>query len=240
MSTLKDSLQTVRCGLAYMRGQFRELRRLNTEPEDFSAVAQKAEQVPGWLRRSEGEVLYHLASHAGGGVIVEIGSYLGKSTTFLAAGAARSGTRVFAVDPHTGDRSLVDGLGLSSINTYPRFLENIRVAGVDQVVVPIVATSTDAASSWQESQDISLLFIDGWHSTDAVMQDGLAWTPFLGREGVVVFDDAGHPEITDGIQQLIRSNRLPSRQGTTGKMLIFGPHALFQSDRRLRKLVRQR
>ena len=61
-------------------------------------------EVEGHISNLEGECLYHLArSSKTKGVIVEIGSWKGKSTIWLAKGAkAGNKNKVYAVDPHRG------------------------------------------------------------------------------------------------------------------------------------------
>lgn len=69
--------------------------------EETKKFANKAE---GWLTDKEGETLYSLAKNCkGNGVIVEIGSWKGKSTIWIANGS-KSGNKVkiYAIDPHTG------------------------------------------------------------------------------------------------------------------------------------------
>src|SRR5574337_1383187 len=63
-----------------------------------------ARGIEGWLGDREGEVLYDLARKCTGrGAIVEIGSWKGKSTIWLAKGSkAGNGVKVYAVDTHTG------------------------------------------------------------------------------------------------------------------------------------------
>jgi predicted O-methyltransferase YrrM len=70
-------------------------------PED---VDRAVTLVEGWLEPGEGRLLYRLAAEADpAGCIVEIGSWHGRSTIWLAAGAqAGRGARVVAIDPHSG------------------------------------------------------------------------------------------------------------------------------------------
>src|SRR6185312_12113676 len=58
--------------------------------------------IPGWLTDEEGEALYELARGcSGSGVIVEIGSWKGKSTVCLGLGSqAGKSVPIYAVDPH--------------------------------------------------------------------------------------------------------------------------------------------
>lgn len=158
----------------------------------FEDVAALADSVDGWLSRREGEVLYRLAQSCrrGHGVIVEIGSWKGKSTTWLAGGSiSGQSVLVYAVDPHIGFPDVPETYG--RMWTFDEFMDNIRAAGVEDVVVPIVKTSVEAAAEFNES--ISLLFIDGVHEFDYVKADFESWFPLVAVGGTIAFHDtAGH------------------------------------------------
>ena len=61
------------------------------------------------------------------------------------------------------------------------FRSHLVASGVFDYVRTIVATSHDASAGWTDP--IDFLFIDGWHSYDAVIEDGHDWIPHLDRKG---------------------------------------------------------
>ena len=140
--------------------------------------------IEGWLSKAEGRLLYELARSADRrGCIVEIGSWKGRSTVWLASGAkAGLGARVVAIDPHR-DSSL-HSAGESTEHDLRRNLELAKVS--DQADV-VVATSEDAAVSW--NRPISLLFIDGEHDYESVRRDLLLWEGHVVDGGVVALHD---------------------------------------------------
>lgn len=143
--------------------------------------------VDGWLDYGEGELLYRLASECSGeGVIVEIGSWKGKSTIWLAAGSLR-GKRVsvHAIDPHLG--SPEHRSGDHPVWTFDDFKANINMAGVQEMVVPIVETSEQAGAKFVAP--VSLVFIDGAHEYEAVRLDFEVWFPKVVIGGIVAFHD---------------------------------------------------
>lgn len=143
--------------------------------------------VEGWLTVEEGELLYRLArACTGEGVIVEIGSFKGKSTIWLARGSlAGVRTRVVAIDPHTGSTEhRHDG---APVWTYDEFLANLHRSGVEEVVRPVVATSAEAAAHFD--QPVELLFIDGDHRYEMVRQDFDLWFPKLMEGGYLLMHD---------------------------------------------------
>ena len=143
-------------------------------------------KVGGFLREEEAEYLYNLAQDCDR-PIVEIGSWFGKSTISMALGAKSGrGAKVYAVDPHDGipDNTV---FAKKPERTEEIFRDNIKRAGVDNIVIPLVMTSEEASKGWR--QPISLLFIDGGHEYDNVLKDFLLWAPHLVEGGIVVFHD---------------------------------------------------
>jgi len=136
-------------------------------------------RVDGWLSDIEGEFLYSVAKNCKGkGVIVEIGSWKGKSTIWLAKGSkAGNEVKVYAIDPHTG------GPDLGPAWTLEDFEKNIKMAEVDDIVIPIVKTSEEAAETFE--QPVEFVFIDGAHEYELVKLDFLLWFPKLIEGGII-------------------------------------------------------
>ncbi|HBJ72926.1 MAG TPA: hypothetical protein DDY88_04290 [Actinobacteria bacterium] len=179
------------------------------------AFAQHIDPVQGWLTEPEAFLLWSLSGTVSADLaVVEIGSYLGRSTVALATGSR--GALVHAVDPHTGDISEVaEG---KSINTYEGFLANIDKASVSDRVRPMRMMSVDAAAIY-EGPAIGLLFVDGWHSAEAVEEDIRSWHPHLAPQCTIVFDDWQDPDVARGIRNI--RPLIPSLVGSIGKDLIF-------------------
>lgn len=142
--------------------------------------------IEGWLSDSEGNALYRLAKRCSGkGVIVEIGSWKGRSTIWLAKGSeAGSCTQVYAIDPHTGITAESNG---GTQSTLQDFLDNLHFAAAEKFVVPIVSTSSDAAANFDKA--VELLFIDGSHHEELVQNDFDLWFPKVVDGGVIAFHD---------------------------------------------------
>jgi MMP 1-O-methyltransferase len=132
--------------------------------------------VPGWLTDEEGEALYELArACTGKGAIVEIGSWKGKSTICLGRGSqAGACVPVYAVDPHTDGR-------------FDEFKSNVERAGISALVRPVASLSQTAAADFDEP--IELLFVDGAHRYELVLEDFEKWVPKVVDGGWVAFHD---------------------------------------------------
>ncbi len=145
---------------------------------------QKILKLPGMLTPDEVEYLYRLGRESlTEGVIVEIGSWKGKSTICLALGSmAAGGGKVYGVDPHKplAEEGYVE-------DTEAEFLKNIKDAEVQTHVVPMVMTSEQAAKGW--NKPIALLWIDGDHRYEQAKRDFLLWEPHVIEGGIVALHD---------------------------------------------------
>jgi MMP 1-O-methyltransferase len=157
-----------------------------------------AEAARGFMPPAEGEALFDVAGqYAAVGPIVEIGTYCGKSTIYLAAAAAQAGQVVVTVDHHRGseelqpgwehhDPELVDPVtGL--MDTLPWFRSTLAATGLEEHVIAIVGRSDMVARLWREPA--GMLFIDGGHSDAAATADYEGWAPHVSRGGALAIHD---------------------------------------------------
>lgn len=160
----------------------------STETQNhINQTRQITRAVEGWLTEKEGKFLYKMASQCiGYGVIVEIGSWKGRSTIWLAQGSKYGNqVKVYAIDPHTGSpehRSLH-----KKIWTFDIFKKNLQKAQVTHLVTPLVTTSETAVRHW--NLPIEFLFIDGAHEYEFVKKDFLLWFPYIVDNGIIAIHD---------------------------------------------------
>lgn len=154
----------------------------------------KPEDVAGLIPNELGEVLAELAAKVPSDqAIVEIGSFKGKSTCYLAAGAARGNhAHVFAVDPWSSTGNVTGRFGFAEPSTEQAFHENIAAAGFTDRVTALKGFSRDVAATWKGPK-IGLLYIDGDHSAKSVNDDFQAWRSHLVAGATVAFDDWDTP-----------------------------------------------
>jgi len=158
--------------------------------DDIEKVRQVTSGIDGWLSDSEGELLYKLAKNVPiGQVIVELGSWKGKSTVWLAKGTeAGQGNKVYSIDPHSGSKAHISE---GKRNTYLAFLTNLNKADVQATVIPLVTTSGKAAKRWQEK--VGLLWIDASHEYQDVKHDLFSWKRHLLPGAIVALHDCDKP-----------------------------------------------
>lgn len=154
------------------------------------------DQLEGLITPGIGRVLYDYAVQVEGSqAIVEIGSYKGKSTAFLAAGArSGQGPTVYAVDPWDAQSPPGrDYYRYSQPATRRKFHEQLAAVGLTDQVTTLQGFSTQVAAGY-DGAPIGLLYIDGDHTADAVENDFRAWQHHLDVGATVIFDDYGTPK----------------------------------------------
>ncbi|MFD3266105.1 class I SAM-dependent methyltransferase [Phenylobacterium ferrooxidans] len=184
------------------------LSQLTLNIERFEKVAAFL-SVPGYLSWHEGFTLLSLAEvWPVEGDIVEIGSFKGKSTCFLAQGALRSGRgKVHAVDHFRGSPEHQKGGHeetaeiVESGSTYEQFRANLAAFGLSEVVEAIVSGSQEAAAAWSGSA--RMVFIDGDHSCQGTKGDFEAWFPHVTETGLICFHDYQNSHYLDGVTRFI-------------------------------------
>lgn len=155
--------------------------------KEMNSIKSIVSNVDGWLTDEEGELLFNLAKQCTGkGVIVEIGSWKGKSTIWLGKGSvAGNHIDIFAIDPHTGSSEHHEMFG--NVWTFREFQDNVKNAGLSDIINPIVKTSQEAAGLFNEP--VELIFIDGAHEYELVKQDYQTWFPKIINGGTIALHD---------------------------------------------------
>ena len=157
-----------------------------------------ARNCKGYLDEAEGLRLCSLAERFGRlGPIVEVGSYCGKSSVYLGAGAQAADSFVVCVDHHRGseehqpgeeyhDPDLYDA-DAGRMDTLRALRRTLHLAKLEDVCVPMVTRSTTAAKLW--STPLGMVFIDGGHSWQAALHDYEGWHDKIAVGGVLAIHD---------------------------------------------------
>ncbi|HEU5034631.1 MAG TPA: class I SAM-dependent methyltransferase [Mycobacteriales bacterium] len=206
-------------------------------PAELRRVADAAK---GFLPPDEAAALYDAAwATARRGPLLEVGTYCGKSATYLGAAARARGGHVVTVDHHRGseenqpgwewhDPELVDR-AVAAMDTLPFFRRTMHAAGLEDVVVAVVGRSRTVASLW--STPLAMLFIDGGHSAEHCIDDYAGWTPHLMPGGVLAIHDV-FPDPADGGQAPYEHIYLPAlRDGCTEVRHVGSLRVLLKPDR---------
>lgn len=147
--------------------------------------------TPGMLTEREARFLALVAACAPApGVILEIGSFKGKSTVGLASVAMRYGLGpVITVDPHSGPSVTDPDVGPRG-SSWDDFRASLRAAGVERAVDAHRAYSRDLARGW--SHPIRFLWIDGDHTYRGAKEDIDLFRGHLVPGAIVALHDVLH------------------------------------------------
>jgi predicted O-methyltransferase YrrM len=126
--------------------------------------------------------LYALASNCpAGAAALEIGSYVGASTCYIAAGLASGGGHLFCVDTWQNE-TMPEG----ARDTFREFQTNTR--RVAHLLTMLRKPSSELSAA-DVRTPLSLVFIDGDHSYEAARADYQKIREWVAIGGVVAFHD---------------------------------------------------
>ncbi|MEQ1862041.1 MAG: class I SAM-dependent methyltransferase [Chthoniobacteraceae bacterium] len=135
-----------------------------------------------WTTRAQLETLFRLATELPEGArVVELGSYLGASTCYLAAGVAAKNGRVIAIDSWN-----LDAMPGEPADVFEEFKRN--TAGVAHLL-KIVRKRTQDLVAEDVEPPVHLAFIDADHSYEATRADADFLAPHIAPDGVIAFHD---------------------------------------------------
>lgn len=155
-------------------------------------------EIPTHMTSRELHWLYESARRlAPGANIIEIGSYLGASSVYLAAGLGDGGGRLHCVDTWQNE-GMLEGPG----NTMDRFLSN--TAGLSQSITTTRMRSQDALVTMPGP--FQLAFVDGDHSYEGVRADLRLLEPRMTPDGILALHDwRFFSGVTTAVLEFIRS-----------------------------------
>lgn len=173
-------------------------------PEPYRSVKDLPFDNHGWF--CNGRQLEHIISQRSPKIVIEIGSWLGSSTRFIASNIPQDGV-VYAVDTWKGSQNEDAHLQDSRLPyLYHLFLSNVKHANLTTKIIPIRMESIEASKALNIQAD--LIYLDGAHDTPSVIEDIMNWYPHLNEGGLMCGDDWVWDSVQDAvIQCAIRLNK---------------------------------
>lgn len=151
-------------------------------PEPYRSIIDIPFDSHGWFVNER--PLENILKRKNPQTVIEIGSWLGCSTRFIAS-HLEEGALLYAIDTWRGSEEHVGNDHLPYL--YSTFLSNIKHARLTDKIVPIRMESLEAAKNLSLRAD--LIYIDAAHDTVSVKKDIMNWYPHLNGEGVMCGDD---------------------------------------------------
>jgi predicted O-methyltransferase YrrM len=143
------------------------------------------------------------------GDTVELGAWVGLTTCYLATACrVRGEGKVYAVDTFAGTRegdTTYQSVGRFGGSTFDAFTDQVRRAGVSDLVEPLVGLTTEVCESYS-GKAIRLLLIDADHSFEGVRADFELWSPYVAPGGLIVFHDYLMHDVARFVDAYVRRN----------------------------------
>ena len=142
-----------------------------------------------------------------GSHFVEVGSFLGKSASFMAVEIINSGKRIKldCVDHWRGSEEHEDSNEINIDNLYEEFLKNIEP--VRGVINPVKMKSIEASKLYKFNS-LDFIFIDANHDEQAVKKDLTYWMPRLKEDGVIAGDDIDNEGVANAVKWFFDTTKL--------------------------------
>lgn len=173
--------------------------------------------IKGHISLNQAIELYKIAKSLNNdSVIVEIGSYLGKSTSIIAEGIKdKNNCKLYAIDTFE-NQGMSEGLR----NTFPEFERN--TARYKKMITVLKGFSFNVVKDFSES--IDFLFIDGNHEYESVKKDIEDWICLVKEGGLVCFDDyylfRDENRVKKAVNETIEEGHLKPIKVVAGRMMV--------------------
>ena len=161
------------------------------------------DRIEGWFDFDDlyTNIVYHALDNSH---FVEVGAWIGKSTSFLAVEIINSGKKIKLDVVDTWEGSSEHSVQ-NNDELYLQFLKNIEP--VRHVINPIKEKSTEAARLYKDNS-LDFVFIDAAHDYENVKADITSWYPKIKNGGVI----AGHdyyeswPEVKAAVNDFFKDS----------------------------------
>ncbi|HYC71169.1 MAG TPA: class I SAM-dependent methyltransferase [Opitutaceae bacterium] len=214
----------------YLRGARK--RRPDLDWDEFRRVARQFKQDDMGSFPERGYLFQLAADAPAGAQVVEIGSWMGASTCFLAAGLKGPGAKIYAVDNFQGLSMCGEDVSwyqrhfrkLGTTSTLEIFRANFAALGLADRAEPVVSDSLAAARALAAKRgSIDLIFVDGDHSYEGCKADIDAWLPFVRAGGVMAFHDFGSRAsgVTRAIFETTKAGKFAEIVGVANTIIAF-------------------
>jgi predicted O-methyltransferase YrrM len=155
----------------------------------YSDFKDRIESVEGLLLPGEDEFLFNMSAQMPeDGIIVEMGSYLGKSSVSLGFPCLGTNRKVYCIDVWGTESWLTSWKG-----TIDKF-------GLSNHVIPLKGYAVDVLLDWVKltgGVKIDMLFNDTSHCLPSILSEFISAYPWVKNNGMIAFHDFTHPSYPD-------------------------------------------
>lgn len=156
--------------------------------------------IRSFVTKEEKQILYHYAlSLSPNCIAVEIGSYLGASSSCLAEALAKNQNKLICIDTWNND-----AVSDAKADVYSDWENSVKLYRTN--ITPIRGFSYDVIDLIPNN--ISLLFIDGDHSYEGVKKDILLYLPKMKKDGILIMHDWTQVGVKAVIEEFVQSSEI--------------------------------
>lgn len=171
--------------------------------------------IDGWFSEDEGRWYARFARGLRGGIFVEVGSWKGRSTSFIGPVCNANGTRLVCVDHWRGSNDVLAdryAAALAVEDVEQTFRRNMAALGI---AVEVIAEPSAVAASSFEPHSVDRVFIDAGHDKESVAEDLRVWGERLRPGGILAGHDYDmkHAEVQAAVDEHALARRLVVRRG---------------------------
>ena len=171
--------------------------------------------IQGFFSEDEGRWYRRFARGLRGGVFVEVGSWKGRSTSFIGPICNAHGTRLVCVDHWSGSNDTLASryaAALAIEDVEQTIRANMAALGIEVEVMR--APSVSAAAQFPPGS-VDRVFLDGSHDPASVSEDLEAWSATLRQGGILAGHDYGrnHPGLCAAVDAFAAARGLVVRRG---------------------------
>lgn len=173
-----------------------------TKPEYYKTIQ-------GWFNFQD---LYSsIVDNLEEGVIVEVGCWLGSSTSYMGEliKYSKKDIKFYAVDTWKGSPSeKIHSHIISQHNDdiFTVFKNNMKEAGLEEIVNPIRKLSVEGSKDFSD-KSLDFVYIDAGHTYEEVMDDLIHWTPKVKDGGSIgghdYYQHSGGNKDMEGVKKAV-------------------------------------
>jgi glycosyltransferase involved in cell wall biosynthesis/predicted O-methyltransferase YrrM len=171
-----------------MRNGYAIFKQKSVSPVAYQTIHDAVESIEGFMIPGQEEYLFNkVKSLPEDAVIVEIGSFKGRSTVAMGYACIGTNRKIYAIDTWDGNDS-----DFAERQFFEIWQPNIQANDLEEYILPLRGYSHDVLKDWQEltnGKAIDFIFIDGSHQYLDVLKDFEMSFPLVKHGGWIAFHD---------------------------------------------------
>ncbi|MBN3949754.1 MAG: class I SAM-dependent methyltransferase [Nostoc sp. NMS7] len=171
-----------------VRNGYAIFQRKTVQPVSYQNIHDAVESIEGFMVTGQEEYLFNkVKSLPEDAVIVEIGSFKGRSTVAMAYACIGTKRKIYSIDTWDGNDA-----DFSERQFFEVWQQNVQLNGLEQYVIPLRGYSHDVLNRWDKftnSKAIDFIFIDGSHQYLDVLKDFNLSFSLVKNGGWIAFHD---------------------------------------------------